>query len=138
MQNLWKDKNVLAWVLMVGAIALHVLDEALTGFVPFFNEKTIIISEWLGFVRIPAITFTVWITALIVGIIILFLLTFIVRRGGRVIRIFSIVLGILMIGNSLLHIVGSIYQGHLLPGFISSPILLITAVWVVYRGSRGT
>jgi len=131
------DKNVGAWVLMVSAIGLHVLDEALTGFVPFFNEKTIVISEWLGFVKIPSVTFGAWLTALIIAVIILFLLTYFVRRGGRAIRIFSTLLGILMIVNSFLHIGGTVYGGDFLPGFLSSPILLVTAVYVVYRGLRG-
>jgi len=137
MSNLLKNKNVVAWVLMVTSIALHVLDEALTGFVPFFNERTVVISEWLGFINIPSVDFVTWLTALIIGIVILFLLTFVVNRGGRAIRIFATALGILMIVNALLHIVGSIFSGYLLPGFFSSPLLLVTAGYVVWRGLRG-
>ena len=138
MRKILKNKNVVSWLLMVISIALHVLDEALTGFLPFFNERTVIISEWLGFLRIPSVDFVTWLTALIIGIVILFSLTFVVKRGGRAIRIFATALGILMIVNALLHIVGSIYQGYLLPGFFSSPVLLVTAGYVLWRGLRGT
>ena len=61
-------------------------------------------------------------------------LTLLVIRGGTFIRILTTVLGILMILNGLGHMLGSVYFGRLLPGFWSSPFLLVTAVYVVIRG----
>jgi hypothetical protein len=131
-------KNSTVWVLMVSAIAIHVFDEAVTDFLSFYNPIARDIRESLGFSFPPMFTFEIWLGGLIVGILVCFALTPLVKRGGRIIRVFTIVLGILMIANSLLHILGSAYSGSLLPGFWSSPLLLLAALLVVVRGFRGT
>lgn len=33
-----ENRNVLAWFLLVSAVAVHVMDEALTGFLRFWNQ----------------------------------------------------------------------------------------------------
>jgi hypothetical protein len=122
---------------MVSAIAVHVFDEAVNDFLSFYNPLALDIRESLGFSFPPMFTFEMWLGGLIVGILVCFALTLIVKRGRRIIRVFTIVLGILMIANSLGHILGSAYSGSLLPGFWSSPLLLITASLVVACGFRG-
>lgn len=134
----FQNRNVLAWVLMIFTLAIHVFDEATSGFLIFYNQQVINIREQLGFFPIPNFTFEIWITGLIIGIIICFSLTPLVNRGGRFIRIFTIALGIIMIVNALLHMLGSIYFGTLIPGFWSSPLLLLTASFVVVRGFNKT
>ena len=136
--GLFQNKNVLAWVLMICALAVHVFDEATSGFLVFFNRQVTNISEQLGFFPIPNLSFEIWLPVLIIVIIICFLLTLIINRGGKFVRVFTIVLGILMIVNSLGHMLGSIYFGRLLPGFWSSPLLLLTAILVVIRGFKKT
>ena len=136
--NLFQNKNPLAWVLMISALAIHVFDEATSGFLIFFNRQVTNIREQLGFFPIPNLTFEIWLTALIIGIIICFLLTPLVKRGGRFVRAFTTILGILMIVNAIGHLLGSIYTGRLLPAFWSSPLLLLTALFVVIRGFNKT
>jgi hypothetical protein len=136
-RNLLKNKNAAAWVLMVSAIAVHVFDETVTGFLPFYNEIALNLRERLGFSLMPTFTFAAWLGGLIAAIIICFSLTPIVSRGGRFIRVFTTVLGILMVANALGHMLGSVYLGRLLPGFWSSPFLLVTAVYVVICGFSG-
>ena len=131
-------KNTTAWVLMVSAIALHVFDEAVTDFLSLYHGVALDIRESLGFSFPPMVSFEVWLGGMIIGILVCFALTPIVKRGGRIIRVFTIVLGILMIVNSLGHMLGSAYSGSLLPGFWSSPLLLLTALLVIARGFRGT
>ena len=122
---------------MTTALALHVADEAIHDFLPFYNELVSQMQDSLGFSPIPTFSYTAWLGGLIAFIVICFALTPIVRRGGRFIRWFTIVLGIIMIGNALGHMIGSIYFGRLTPGFWSSPVLLPAAVFVVVRGLRG-
>lgn len=130
-------KNVSAWLLMVSALALHVLDEAIFGFLDFYNPMVLSMRQLTGFFPMPIFPFNIWLGGLIIAVVIFFMLTFIVKRGGTIIRIFTTLLGIIMLANGLGHMIGSIFYGDLIPGFWSSPLLLITAVYVVIRGFKG-
>lgn len=130
-------RNVVAWFLLVSAIAVHVLDEALSDFLPFYNQLVIKLEEQLGFFPMPTFSFGVWLGGLIIGIAIGYALTPLVNRGGRFIQIFATILGMLMIANALGHLFGSIYFRNVLPGTWSSPLLLLAAFYVVFRGLRG-
>jgi hypothetical protein len=116
---------------MVSAIALHVLDESLSGFLTFYNSFVRDLKRGSGFFPAPEFSFNVWISGLIAAIIILYLLTPLVYRGGKVIRIIVIVISIIMVLNALGHSLGSIYFGEILPGFWSSPLLFLTAIMVL-------
>ncbi|UCB51503.1 MAG: hypothetical protein JSV10_05730 [Candidatus Zixiibacteriota bacterium] len=136
-RNVLKSKNAVAWVLMISAVAVHVFDETVSDFLPFYNELALNLRERLGLFPLPTFTFGTWLGGLIAAIIICFSLTPIVNRGGRFIRAFTTILGIIMVANALGHMLGSLYFGRLLPGFWSSPLLLVTAVFVVIRGFSG-
>ena len=135
--NLLSNRNAVAWVLLASAVALHVWDEALTHFLPFYNGLVESLRERLGFFPLPTFSFKLWLGGLIVGVGAGYALTPIVARGGRIIRIVTIVLGILMVSNALGHLLGSVYFGRLLPGVWSSPVLLTAAIYVLVRGIRG-
>ncbi|UCC80967.1 MAG: hypothetical protein JSW64_06310 [Candidatus Zixiibacteriota bacterium] len=135
---LFRNKNVTAWVLLVLAMGLHVFDEAINNFLDFYNPLVFDLRDSLGFFPMPTFPLGLWLTGLIVAIAIGFALTPVVNRGSRFIRILTIVIGIIMIGNGLGHMLGSLYFERLLPGFWSSPFLLAAAVFVVVRGFRGS
>jgi zinc transporter ZupT len=131
-----QNRRAAAWLLMMTAVAIHVFDETLTNFLPFYNEQVIRLKDRLPLVPMPQFTFEIWLGGLIGVIIVGFFLTFLVRRGGRMIRIVTIIMGIIMVGNALGHMLGSVYAGRLIPGFWSSPVLLVTAVFVVITGFK--
>ena len=137
-RTLLKNRNALAWALMISAVALHVLDEASTGFLPFYNNLAESLRAVLGLSFPPTFSFEAWLGGLIAAIIISFALTPLVIRGGRFIRILTTAVGMLMVVNALGHMLGSLYLGRLMPGFCSSPLLLVTAVYVVIRGFSGS
>jgi hypothetical protein len=125
-----------AWVGLALALGLHVTDEALTGFLPVYNgmvEGLRARSPWLP---LPTFTFPVWLGGLILGVVLMLALTPIVARGKRWIRVASLILGVIMIGNALGHIGASVHWGKLAPGVYSSPILLISALALVITASR--
>ncbi len=132
--SLLKNRNALAWVLMVCAGAIHVADEAAHGFLSFYNPLVRDLRESLGFWPMPTFSFGAWLGGLIVAVVISLLVTPIVARGRRIIRVVATVIGIVMVFNALAHMLGSVYFGYLLPGFWSSPVLLVTAVYVAIRG----
>lgn len=132
-----KDRNAVAWLLLTVALALHVFDEAMSDFLTFYNPAVADIGVIFGVLQLPTFTFGMWIGGLSALILICFSITILVRRRGRVIRVICTLFGILMILNALGHMLGSAYYGTLLPGFISSPLLLLAAAYVVNRGFKG-
>ena len=135
--GLFQNKNVVAWVLMITALAVHVFDESVTGFLPFYNELVLGTREKLGFFPVPTFSFDIWLGGLVVFVAACFSITPIIHQGGRLIRVVATALGVIMTLNAGAHMVGSLYMGRLLPGFWSSPVLLIAAVWIVTRGLHG-
>ncbi len=63
----------IAWVLLCAALALHVTDEALTGFLAVYNPTVVALRERLGYWPMPTYEFRDWLTALIIGVVVLFM-----------------------------------------------------------------
>jgi hypothetical protein len=117
-----------AWVGLGCALALHVTDEALTGFLPVYNGIVRGIRIRHPWALFPTFTFPVWLGGLVLGVLLLLGLTPLVSRGQRWIRTASLVLAVMMVGNALGHLGSSLYWGRAAPGVYSSPFLLATAV----------
>jgi hypothetical protein len=116
-----------SWLGLACALAIHVTDEALSGFLPLYNQTVRGVRGRAPWVPLPTFTFPVWLAGLVVGVLLLLGLTPLVSRGGRGIRIASLLLSVLMLGNGLGHIAASFYLGRLAPGVYSSPLLLLAA-----------
>jgi len=70
-------------------------------------------------------------------VVTLLLMVQVVERGGRAIRWFAGFLSIVMIGNALGHLAGSLYLRWWMPGATSSPLLLASALWMLHRVRTG-
>lgn len=132
-----------SWVCLTLALGLHVTDEALTGFLPVYNGVVEGLRAEHPWILLPTFTFPVWLAGLVLGVVLLLALTPVVSRGASWIRVVSLVLAVVMIGNSLGHVGASLYWGRLAPGVYSSPVLFITALALLVtawrarvRGSR--
>jgi len=136
--NIIRDRDATAWFLMILALAVHVIDEAISGFLPFYNQTVLNLRNSLGFFPMPIFSFGLWFGGLIALVVIGLSLTPKTAQGGRFIQRLTLAFGIIMILNALAHLLGSIYFGRLLPGFWSSPFLLATALFMVYRRLRGS
>jgi hypothetical protein len=130
-------RNVLAWLLLVSTLAIHVLDEALADFLPFWNQLVTDLKAEIGFVPLPTFSFGTWIGGLITAVIIGYALTPLVARGGQIMRVLLSVVGVVMVANGFGHLFGSWYFETWLPGVRSSPILLIASVYMLFRTQRG-
>ena len=76
----------MAWVFLTLAISVHVIDEALTGFLPLYNA---IVESWREsnqWVPLPTFSFSVWITGLVLFVSALFGLSPFVFRGSAFLR----------------------------------------------------
>jgi hypothetical protein len=130
----------IAWVAFSIALALHVTDEALTGFLSIYNPTVLALREQVGFWPMPTFTFGVWLTALSIGIVMLLALSAFAFRNARWFRpicyFVVVVTGIVnAMGHTLAtvlgHTVASVRFARPAPGFYSSPLLFIVAFWVL-------
>lgn len=118
-----------AWLLLCGAAALHVLDEAVNDFLTFYNPFV----ESIAWLPMPVFSFEVWITGLILAVVIGVAATSSVTNRVPAMRWIGIVVGILMILNGLAHISLSVAGDRMLPGTLSSPVLILAALWAIDR-----
>lgn len=129
-----------AWVGLWVALALHVTDEALTGFLRVYNPTVLAMRARFGFWPMPTFTFREWLTGLILGIVLLAALSPFAFRNVRWIRpifyFLAVVVGILnALGHTLATIFGrtveAVQFSRPAPGFISSPVLFAAAVFAL-------
>lgn len=127
------------WLAMTVAFALHVIDEALTGFLKIYNPTVTAMRARWGWFPMPTFQFREWLIGLIAGVILCFTLTPFAARGARWLRPLAWFYAVLMFYNGLGHTLFTIL-GHTVasvtfsrpaPGFYSSPFLFIGSVWLI-------
>lgn len=133
-----------AWFALCVAFALHILDEATTGFLAVYNPTVTILRQRWGWFPMPAFEFRSWLAMLILACGVLFCLTPIAARGMPGLRPLAWIYAVIMFLNGLSHSLFSIL-GHTVasvrfsrpaPGFYSSPILFVASVWLMLRLRR--
>jgi hypothetical protein len=122
-----------AWLLLCGALAVHILDEGLNGFLEFYNPAVSALREWVPLFALPTFSFGTWLAGLIVAVGGLTALTPLVRRGAQGMTPLSHAFAIIMFANGLLHRLGSLYSGERLAGIYSTPLLLVGSVHLAMR-----
>ena len=120
-----------AWLGLCVALAIHVADEALTDFLSVYNPAVRAMRARFPFLPLPIFTFPVWLGGLIAVTVLLFALAPAAFRGAPGMRPAAYVFGIVMAGNGLLHLVGSVYIRKAMPGVYSAPLILGVAVYLV-------
>jgi len=100
----------LAWTGMWLALAVHVTDEALTGFLSVYNPTVTALRARFGFWPMPTYNFRDWLTGLIAAVVLLAALTPFAFRNAPWIRpvlyFCAIVIGIF---NALGHTLGTVF-----------------------------
>jgi hypothetical protein len=133
-----------AWLSLVGALALHVVDEATTGFLGVYNPTVRALRERLGWFPMPEFGVAEWLTGLAVLVVALALLTPLVERGPRAVRAAALVFAAFMVLNGVAHITGTIAGRTVdtvrferpMPGTWSSPVLIGTALFFMARARQ--
>jgi hypothetical protein len=121
------------WIALCLALALHVLDEAVHDFLSVYNPVVEAIRSSLFFLPLPTFVFSTWLGGLYFAILILLALSPWAFKNSRRLQRSAQMFAILMIGNTLLHIVSSIYWKRFLPGVYSSPLLLFCSLLLLYK-----
>ena len=131
-----------AWMSFCFALALHVTDEALTGFLSIYNPTIMALRERFGFWPMPTFEFREWLIGLITLVVLLLALSPLMFRNARWVRpiafFFVVVAGILnacghTVATILGHTVNSVTFPRPAPGFYSSPLLFATACFVLLQ-----
>lgn len=134
----------IAWVLITLALAVHVLDEALTGFLAVYNPTVRALRITYPWFPMPTFTFRDWLTGLICAVVILLALSPLFYRNVRWIRPLGYFAVVIQISNALGHIIGtilgrtvqSVHFSRPAPGFYSSPLLLLASLYLLYALGR--
>jgi hypothetical protein len=129
-----------AWIVHCLAFALHITDEALTGFLSIYNP-TVLALRPPGWWFPPTFAFRVWLTGLICLVTILLALSPLFFRNVHWVRPIGYFFGVVNILNPLGHTLGTIYGQtvatvHFLrpmPGFYSSPFLLAASIYLLMQ-----
>lgn len=120
-----------AWLALCVAFAVHVADEALTNFLSIYDPAVRAIRTRFPFLPLPTFTLRVWLTGLVLAVLVLASLTPLAFRGVAWMRPAAYAYGIVMAGNGLLHLAGSVYLRKAMPGVYSAPLLLAAAIYLL-------
>lgn len=130
-----RRRHWLAWMAMCGALAVHVADEALTGWLDWYNPTVSAIYEQYPFpllpIILPTFTFEIFLSLLIFAVVSLTAASWFVKKGRWAMRPISHVFAAVMFSNAIFHIGHSIYMGKLMPGVYTSPLLLAASVLLI-------
>jgi hypothetical protein len=125
-----------AWLALAAALAIHVIDEALTDFLAVYNPTVLKIRAKFPWIPLPTFSFRVWIIGLAAAVALMFSLSPLAFQGTRWIVLGALPLSVIMIGNGLGHIGSSLYMKRLMPGVYSSPVLIAASVFVLIYALR--
>jgi hypothetical protein len=129
------------WFALCVAFALHVVDEASTGFLAVYNPTVTALRERWGWFPMPTFEFRTWLTGLIVVLVFCFALTPLAARGARGLRPFAWFFAGVHLLNATGHTLGTIFGQTVstvtfprpAPGFYSSPLLFVGSIWLMVR-----
>lgn len=135
----------IAWVALSLALALHVADEATTGFLAVYNPTVLAMRARVPWFPMPVFEYKEWLGGLIVAVVVLLGLSPFAFQGKRWMRPLAYLFGVLMLANGLGHTLGTITGRTVasvrfprpMPGFYSSPVILAAAVYLLVQ-LRGT
>ena len=129
------------WFALCVAFAVHVFDEATTGFLAVYNPTVTALRERWGWFPMPTFDFRSWLTTMIIVLAVCLALTPFAARGARAMRPAAWFFAIVHLLNAAGHTLGTI-TGQTVstvtfprpaPGFYSSPLLVIASVWLIVR-----
>ncbi len=112
-------------------LAIHVADEALSDFLSVYNPTVRAIRARFPFLPLPTLTFHVWLAGLVLAGLLLLALSPFAFRGAPWMRPVAYVFGVVMAGNGLLHLLGSVHARKAMPGVRSAPLIFAAAIYLL-------
>jgi hypothetical protein len=129
-------RRYIAWLLLCAALAVHITDEALTGFLDLYNPAVLSIRERVPWLIFPTFAFGLWITLLGLAVVGFLILSPWVARGLPWTLHASRIFGALMLANGIAHLGFSIYKKTWMSGSYTSPLLVAASVYLLASARR--
>lgn len=126
----------LSWIGLVLAFGLHVVDEAANDFLAFWNPLVESLRDRVRVLPLPTFSFRLWLGGLVGAVLLLLALSWFVHRGATWMRPVSYALAVIMLGNGLVHVGGTLLRGRMVPGVYSAPVLLLAAAFLLITTLR--
>lgn len=130
------SERFLAWMLLCAALAIHIADEARSGFLDLYNPTVLAIRHSHPWMLFPTFTFPVWIGLLSLAVLGFVILSIWVRRGLHWTVYASYAFIFLMLTNAAAHLGFSIYKKTWMPGAYTSPLLIAASVYLWWATAR--
>jgi hypothetical protein len=124
------------WLLLCLALATHVADEIANGFLSAYQLALDALRDLVPYVKLPYVSLTVWLSAIIGIVALLLLLTPLAYRGARGMRTLMLWFIALLLANVIGHVGGSILAGRPIPGVYSAPVLTAACVYAIVAERR--
>ena len=131
MRDPLRRNHWLAWMALCGVLAIHIADEALSGFLEWYNPTVLAMREKYPRFLLPIFTFDVWIALMIFAVVALTAVSYFVWKGRWAMRPISHIFAVFMLTNGLLHIAHSLYMREFMPGVYTSPLLLAASIALI-------
>jgi hypothetical protein len=133
------------WLALCAAFALHIADEALTGFLKIYNPTVLAMQQRWGWFPMPPFEFRQWLVGVILACATLACLAPFAFSGARWLRPPAWAFAVIMLLNGMGHTIATVLGRTVAsvtfprpaPGFYSSPLLLVASLWMIMR-LRGT
>jgi hypothetical protein len=130
-----------AWIALTLALALHVGDEAATGFLAIYNPSVTALRARRPWLPLPVFSFGVWLAGLLAAVVLLLGLSIFAWRGAAWMRPLGYIFAFIMLANGAAHIAGTIAGRTIasirfprpMPGFYSSPFVLLASAYLLCR-----
>jgi hypothetical protein len=130
----------IAWLSLCAALALHITDEALTGFLSVYNPTVLAMRERFPWFPMPVFTFRPWLSGLVTLVVLLFCLSPLAFRRASWLRYVAWPLAFIMLLNAAGHTLGTIFGQTVssvrfarpMPGFYSSPFLAAASLFLMW------
>jgi hypothetical protein len=132
------DRWSVAWLTLSLMLGLHVVDEAANGTFALYRDFADWIEVFFPFVEFPAFRYYVWLINLSGAVLVLVALTWLVAKRRGPMRLASYALAAFAAANATLHVAMSLAAAQILPGTLSSPLVLAAALFLLVSIPRSS
>jgi hypothetical protein len=126
------------WLALCFCLAVHVAEEAFTGFLPVYSDATRAVGDLFPYVTSPSLALAVSMWMGVAFIATLTGLSPFAYRGASWMRVATIGVALVALANVSGHAGGSMLAGRVLPGTYTTPLLAAAGIYALVSAWRWT
>lgn len=124
------DRWTMAWLAVCAALALHLADEVFNGSLGLYADFARVVGWVWPSIDMPPFQRDVWLINLAGTILVLFALTWLVRRRSGVMVTASYLLAAFATANGVLHLLAAAALKSTIPGLWSAPLMVAAGLFL--------